>query len=376
MIDQLLGRVRDGLARGAYLNERAVSTSIVVPILRALGWDDSDPEQVLPEHSTGRGRVDYALRCPPRSPLVFIEVKGVCRSVDADRQLCEYAFQEGVPLAVLTDGREWSFYLPGQQGSYSDRRAYQLVLDERDISDSASRLRRYLQRDRLASGEAHAAAVSDCQYARSRREAYDTMPKAWAELLVEPDGLLVDLLLERTEALCGYRPNQSEAEAFLQSQSSRSPDLILDRRSRQPVASPIAPNIPAQTMSESPVIERSESAARSGTITWRVGEDSGAAGKSLDAFVEYVESVFAQFPDSAAHIVAAARTRSRANIAATPEDIYPQRPDLGRNCNRRLANGLHLGTNLSNVEKLKLAKQIAAAVGLAFGTTAKLELPG
>lgn len=53
----LLERIRDGSRRGAYANERAVSTSIVVPILRLLGWDDSDPDQVMPEHATGRGCV-------------------------------------------------------------------------------------------------------------------------------------------------------------------------------------------------------------------------------------------------------------------------------------------------------------------------------
>ena len=218
-METLLNRIREGLTRGAYPNERAVSTSIVVPILRGLGWDDSDPDQVLPEHATGRGRVDYALRCPPHAPVAFIEVKGVGRSNDADRQLFEYAFHEGVQLAVLTDGREWNFYLPAQQGSYSERRAYQLVLDERDVGDSITRLRRYLQRTRLASGEALEAAISDYKDARSRREATDTMPKAWDELLLEPDPMLIEAVLERTEALCGFRPSQEQAATFLKSKA-------------------------------------------------------------------------------------------------------------------------------------------------------------
>lgn len=203
-MEQLLNRIRDGLSRGAYPNERAVSTSIVVPILRALGWDDSDPDQVMPEHATGRGRVDYALRCPPHRPAAFIEVKGVGRSSDADRQLFEYAFHEGVQLAVLTDGREWNFYLPDQQGSYAERRAYQLVLDEREVVESAERLTRYLQRDRVASGAALEAATRDYRDARSRREAAEMLPRAWSELSAEPDRALLDALLERTEALRGF----------------------------------------------------------------------------------------------------------------------------------------------------------------------------
>src|SRR5687768_16782603 len=119
-MEQLLDRIRGRLAGGAYSNEAAVSLGILTPILGALGWDVSDPDQIAPEYSSGRGRVDFALCLPPRRPAIFIEVKGVGRSLEGDRQLFEYAFHEGVPLCVLTDGREWSFYLPSGQGNYED----------------------------------------------------------------------------------------------------------------------------------------------------------------------------------------------------------------------------------------------------------------
>ena len=364
-MEQLLQRIRDGLARGAYPNERAVSTSIVVPILRALGWDDSDPEQVLPEHATGRGRVDYALQCPPRPPVAFIEVKGVGRSTDADRQLFEYAFHEGVPLAILTDGREWSFYLPAEQGSYEDRRVYQLVFGEREPAEIAERLRRYLDRARLASGQAIEAARHDYRDARSRREASDTLPRAWADLLSEPDGLLTDLLLERTEALCGYRPQLEEAEHYLR---------------RRPDAGGVGANAPrvirtAREISAVRGADLDTSATQAaGHVGWRVRHQMGASRSGIEAFTSYIEAVLSQYPTRTDHIVAACRTRKRANIAAYPEDVYPARPDLGVRSSRKLTNGLYLGSNLSSGEKLKIAKQVAAAVGLTFGTEATLEL--
>lgn len=362
-MEQLLSRIRDGLSRGAYPNERAVSTSIVVPILRALGWDDSDPEQVLPEHSSGRGRVDYALRVPPRPPIAFIEVKGVGRSLDADRQLFEYAFHEGVPLAVLTDGREWSFYLPAEQGSYDERRVYQLVLDERDIAESIERLRRYLQRDHLASGASIESARYDYRDARSRREAFRTLPRAWSELLAEPDGLLTDLILERTEALCGFRPGQVAAEAFLRGQSGgdipTAPQNVRTATLRVRAAPAFEPS------ADAPLIQ--------GRSTWRVRTQSGNARNGFDAFACFIESVFAQFPDRTDHILAAARTRSRANIARSPEVVYPDRPDLGR-ASRKMSNGLYLGKNLSSIEKQRLARQVCGAVGLTMGLDAQMEL--
>lgn len=364
-LEQLLHRIREGLARGAYPNERAVSTSIVVPILRALGWDDSDPEQVLPEHATGRGRVDYALRCPPRPPVAFIEVKGVGRSTDADRQLFEYAFHEGVPLAILTDGREWSFYLPAEQGSYEDRRVYQLVFGERGPGEIAERLRRYLDRDRLASGQAIEAARHDYRDARSRREASDTLPRAWADLLSEPDGLLTDLLLERTEALCGYRPQVEEAERFLRALS--------DSRERMP--EPTRRALTVRTALSTALIESGPAKEMPvAQLGWRVQDKSGTSRNGIEAFASYLDATFAQFPDRADRIVAACRTRKRANVATRPEDVYPERPDLGLKSSRKLANGLYLGSNLSSGEKLKIARQVADAVGLVFGADADLEV--
>src|SRR5690348_12957479 len=116
-LEQLVEAVRARLESGAYPNEAAVSLAILLPVLRSLGWDDSDPQQVSPEYTQAGRRVDFALFGHPGRPSVFIEVKGVGRSLDGDRQLFEYAFHEGIPLCVLTDGREWSFYLPGGQGT-------------------------------------------------------------------------------------------------------------------------------------------------------------------------------------------------------------------------------------------------------------------
>ncbi len=52
----------------------AGQTGVILPVLRALGWDDADPEAFKPEFSVDCGLVDYALLYRGR-PLVFIEAK-------------------------------------------------------------------------------------------------------------------------------------------------------------------------------------------------------------------------------------------------------------------------------------------------------------
>jgi hypothetical protein len=39
-------------------------------------------------------------------------------------------------MAVLTDGQEWHFFLPTEQGDYGERRVYKLDLLERDPQEA------------------------------------------------------------------------------------------------------------------------------------------------------------------------------------------------------------------------------------------------
>jgi predicted type IV restriction endonuclease len=99
--------IRAGIAAGRYVNEGTVSQGIVQRLLHSLGWPVYDTEIVAPEYSLGGRRADYALCRPPREPVILIEVKQVGQSKGADRQLFEYAFHRGVPMAILTDEQEW-----------------------------------------------------------------------------------------------------------------------------------------------------------------------------------------------------------------------------------------------------------------------------
>jgi len=42
-------------------SERLTRYALIDPLLRGLGWDTGNPDEVRLEYSAGRGRVDYAL---------------------------------------------------------------------------------------------------------------------------------------------------------------------------------------------------------------------------------------------------------------------------------------------------------------------------
>ena len=70
----LLTRLKEQSDKSRSYNEDQAKQGIVLPILRQLGWDTEDVEEVHPEFSVEQRKVDYALVLEGR-PAVFIEAK-------------------------------------------------------------------------------------------------------------------------------------------------------------------------------------------------------------------------------------------------------------------------------------------------------------
>jgi len=158
-------KFRDGNFINA--NEAAVSQSIILRILAALSWPTFDPEIVFPEYPFEGGRVDFAL-CHPRSrPEVLLEIKRIGKLGGAESQLFQYAFHAGIQLAILTDGAEWHFYLPGEKGDYNERKLCVLKIFSDTPSDIVSKFIRYLDYEATCFGET----------LRNAREDYKASPR-------------------------------------------------------------------------------------------------------------------------------------------------------------------------------------------------------
>ena len=128
MIAQAVEHIRNTVSLNV-LDESSTKQGVVLNLLRLAGWDTFDVSQVVPEYRVGNRRVDYVLL--PSSPnAVFIEVKRPGENLERhQQQLLEYCFQEGVKMAVLTNGRTWWLYLPLQAGSWEQRRCFGQVPD-------------------------------------------------------------------------------------------------------------------------------------------------------------------------------------------------------------------------------------------------------
>jgi hypothetical protein len=100
-------------------NEMAVRDQIVNPILRNLGWNPENPEEVQPNVSTEEGVPDYSL-IKNGKKILFVEAKKLGVDIEQReviRQLAKYSFSEGTKYGVLTNGAVWVLIRSFEEGT-------------------------------------------------------------------------------------------------------------------------------------------------------------------------------------------------------------------------------------------------------------------
>ena len=220
--------IRDQLKQGAFPSEAAVSDGIVRRLLHALEWPIFTPKVFIPEYGVAGQRVDFALCHPPERPLVFIEVKQV-GNLDgaAEDQLFGYAFREGVPIAILTDGQKWQFFHPTGEGKFRERKVYELDMAESDSEESAERFNRYLDYEAVQKGDAVTAIKNDYQKVSKQREIEARLPEFWEELLHDKNEYLLLAMIEKAKDKVGHEPTEEQVLAFLKSLAVPSPPIVV-----------------------------------------------------------------------------------------------------------------------------------------------------
>lgn len=92
-------------------SEAQTRYALVDPLLRGLGWDTSDPTQVVPEYRTQTGPADYSLLGPNGKPALMVEAKKLGRALsDGLIQSIGYCVDKGTRFFAVTDGQHWEVY--------------------------------------------------------------------------------------------------------------------------------------------------------------------------------------------------------------------------------------------------------------------------
>ncbi|MDE0397147.1 MAG: type I restriction enzyme HsdR N-terminal domain-containing protein [Candidatus Poribacteria bacterium] len=334
--------IRDRLKKGEFPNEAAVCDDIVRRLVHELGWPRYQSQIVYPQYSVEGGRVDFALCHPPSKPRVFIEVKQVEKIEGAEEQLFRYAFQRGIPIAILTDGREWQFFYPTGEGTWAERKVCELDIITGESAENAEKLNRYLNYESIRTGEAVEAIKADYKVVVQQRQVAIRLPEAWSKLLEEADEFLLHAVAEKTENLCGHRPTDEQVLTFLKSLKKET-ELDMDR-------SLVSSNTVPTFLNKKPS-RQSKAPAKFIVITMPNGEViKGYSG--IDTFVKVIEKLIEAYGEDT--VLRAADGHA---IISTSSFNYPGKRDkrLGR---------FYISTNHGTDQKKIYLNHIADRLGV------------
>ena len=226
---------------------------------------------------------------------------------------------------------------------------YKLDLLERSPVESTDRLHRYLQYQRVISGEALSAARNDYRDVARDRLIADSMPKAWHHLLSGPDGKLAELLADKVEDICGYKPDPDACSQFIQTkgdpQSASNSEIFSAPKKTYDREQRTAPSSPQQPTKRG--------------FSFR-GKFHSA--KSAREVIQKVLITFSEDdPEFLERFAARSGTRKRNFIAKSQSQLYLGRPDLA-SFSVELVKGWWMGTNYGKsafTRKARLACEVA-----------------
>ena len=221
MHDRCSDIIRDIVERidnGEFRSETDVRRGIVDPLLEKLRWPLRRPRVVEREYPVEGGRVDYAL-CDQKEPLVFIEAKRPEGISDASRQqLFRYCAAHGVPMAVLTDGGTWNFFLPLRKGTLDERSLHPIALSA-DPTEACRVLHRYLQHVAVTSGKNIDAATRDLEHMRFER----ACESVWRRVVERPADDFVAMFAKEIRSEAAIDPSPDAVAHWLRARAAGKP---------------------------------------------------------------------------------------------------------------------------------------------------------
>jgi predicted type IV restriction endonuclease len=202
-------------------DENETKQGMILPVLQLLGWNVWDTEEVKSEYPVeGKkgpegGRVDYCLKIKGKSE-VFLEAKRPSEDLEKHQeQLLDYSFREGVDLAILSSGIFWWFYLPRKKGHWKERKFYAIDIMQQAPGEVSEKFVQLLSRNKIQSGEALQNAKFIYEEMDRQKKIAETLPKAWNKIISGIDSRLLDLLMDTTESICGFRPGDDDVREMI-----------------------------------------------------------------------------------------------------------------------------------------------------------------
>jgi len=243
----LRARAAKLLAKSGQIHEQDTKAALITPMLRALGWDCEDPDEVRREYryKSQDNPVDYALFVAGR-PRLFVEAKSLGVGVGDHRwrmQAVNYANAAGVEWCVLTDGNFWQIYKSNAPGDLESKLFLSTCLYPPDGAAPAyepTYVLSLLSREKLPEDEI------ETLWTRLNVDRRGT--QALQDSIGEKDGSLVRLIQKRSNLTKG------EVLGFLDRARVSVSTSLADSSSLVDLEPPARPKLPTQRELELPLL--------------------------------------------------------------------------------------------------------------------------
>jgi hypothetical protein len=195
-------------------DEASTKQAVVLRMLSFLGWDIFNVDEVYPDYAANSSHVSYALRIGDTNKI-FVEVKKIGEKLDNhQKKFVDIASGEGADIAVLTNGVIWWFYLASSNGSWQQKWFYSADFFTQEPDTFVPQLVDLLTMNKVSKGQALKTA-KDLFHDKKQKMAADFLPKAWNQIISQPNKIFIEWLSLQTEKLCGYKVDIKSIETFL-----------------------------------------------------------------------------------------------------------------------------------------------------------------
>ena len=195
-------------------DEASTKQAVVLRMLSFLGWDIFNVDEVCPDYGANSSHVSYALRIGDKNKI-FVEVKRINEKLDNhQKKFVEIASSEDADIAVLTNGMAWWFYLTSSNGSWQQKWFYSADFFAQETQTFVPQLIELLTMNKVAKGQALKTA-KNLYRDKKQKMAADFLPKAWNQIISQPNKIFIELLSLQTEKLCGYKVDIKSIETFI-----------------------------------------------------------------------------------------------------------------------------------------------------------------
>ena len=309
-------------------------------LLRAAGWNDTQPSEVMAEYVVGNDPVDYAL-APDSQNMVFIEAKKVTQNLTPTHvnQLRRYCLQTPVNLAVLTNGREWWFYLPMYNESsknFRDNRFFSIDIQNANLANVERDFKKYLSKENVLGGQAAEAATKKLDGEHRKEQEQQGMVEAWNQIVAEPPEELIKLVRDLTKENCNILPGQQMVRDFLEM-----------HRQQLRVLTHTADSQTGDNPINGPV--------KKGKVSWSFQSEENVAASWGYVLVGLCERLYEEHKDDFERVLTI-RGRDRAYFSMSQSDITNGAKQIG-------STGYYVATHFGADQMTKLCYQVVGLFG-------------